>query len=388
MSGLVAGGGEGDAAEEVEHQEERGVVEDGAHGPDEVHEPPDVADVPFPRHRGELRVHAVGRDPDLGHVVEHVVREDLDGEHGQEGQEEAAAHDAEHVAEVGARPHADVLDDVSEDLAALDDAVVQHEEALLQQDDVRRLLGHVHGGVHGDPDVRLLEGRGVVDAVPHEPDDVPLALQGLDDLLLLRGRQAREDGGLLRGLHELLRREPLELGPGHQVLHVDAHVLADLAGDKVVVPGEDLHGDPRVLQGLQGLRRGFLGRIEEGDVAEEDHVALIRGGEHRLVPRELPVGDGQHPVAVRAQRLVVLQHVLADHVDQGEDVVLHLVGGAGHWKVLNSSDYGVLQTRKRIIIVGRKGKRPLVFPIIPTIANSWHVKKDLLHDPPLTPGQE
>jgi DNA (cytosine-5)-methyltransferase 1 len=59
------------------------------------------------------------------------------------------------------------------------------------------------------------------------------------------------------------------------------------------------------------------------------------------------------------------------------------------WKILDSSDYGVLQTRRRIIIVGRKGKRSIEFPIIPKIANSWHVKRDLFADlPALSPGQE
>jgi DNA (cytosine-5)-methyltransferase 1 len=58
------------------------------------------------------------------------------------------------------------------------------------------------------------------------------------------------------------------------------------------------------------------------------------------------------------------------------------------WKVLDSSEYGVLQTRKRIIIIGRKGKKPHEFPTIPTIVNTWHVKKDLFSDlPSLTPGQ-
>ena len=98
------------------------------------------------------------------------------------------------------------------------------------------------------PDVRLLQRGRVVDAVAHEPHDVPLALQGLDDLLLLGRGEAGEHGGLLRRLARAARGvEPRELGPGHQVLHVDAHVLAHLARDQVVVPGEDLHRDPGVL---------------------------------------------------------------------------------------------------------------------------------------------
>jgi DNA (cytosine-5)-methyltransferase 1 len=59
------------------------------------------------------------------------------------------------------------------------------------------------------------------------------------------------------------------------------------------------------------------------------------------------------------------------------------------WKVLDASDYGVLQKRNRIIIIGRKGKRPLDFPLIETVTNTWQVKKDLFYDlPPLIPGQD
>jgi DNA (cytosine-5)-methyltransferase 1 len=58
------------------------------------------------------------------------------------------------------------------------------------------------------------------------------------------------------------------------------------------------------------------------------------------------------------------------------------------WKVLDSSDYGVLQRRNRIIIIGQRGKRSFDFPLIQSVNNTWHVKKDLLSDlPPLTPGQ-
>jgi hypothetical protein len=101
--------------EEVQHEEVRGVVEDRAHGTDENHEPLDVADIPLSGHPAELRVHRVRGDADLGDVIEQIIGKDLDGKHGEERQEVASPHDAEHVAEIGARPHADVFDDVAED---------------------------------------------------------------------------------------------------------------------------------------------------------------------------------------------------------------------------------------------------------------------------------
>src|SRR4029434_3770382 len=42
-------------------------------------------------------------------------------------------------------------------------AVVQHVQRLLEQDDVGRVAGHVHRGVHRDADVGGAQGRRVVD---------------------------------------------------------------------------------------------------------------------------------------------------------------------------------------------------------------------------------
>ena len=148
----------------------------------------------------------VGGNGHLGEVVEQVVGEDLDGRHGQEGQPGAGADDAEHVAEVRAGAHADVLEDVDEDLAAFQHAFLQHHQALFQQDDIGRFLGDIHGVIDGDADIGGAQGRGVVDAVAHEPDDVALALEGLDDALLVRRGEAREDVGGLDGLGQLRRR--------------------------------------------------------------------------------------------------------------------------------------------------------------------------------------
>ena len=52
---------------------------------------------------------------------------------------------------------------------------LEDQQALLEQDDVGRLLGDVDRGVDRDADVCGLQRRAVVDAVAEEPDDVPLA---------------------------------------------------------------------------------------------------------------------------------------------------------------------------------------------------------------------
>lgn len=57
--------------------------------------------------------------------------------------------------------------------------------------------------------------------------------------------------------------------------------------------------------------------------------------------------------------------------------------------VLNAEDYGVLQKRRRVIIIGRRGKGKFEFPMPEKIDNGWKTKRDLLFDlPKLRPGQE
>lgn len=58
-------------------------------------------------------------------------------------------------------------------------------------------------------------------------------------------------------------------------------------------------------------------------------------------------------------------------------------------KVLNSEDYGVLQRRRRVVIMGKKGKKRFRFPELPIVKNNWVIKKDLFYDlPPIKVTQE
>lgn len=57
--------------------------------------------------------------------------------------------------------------------------------------------------------------------------------------------------------------------------------------------------------------------------------------------------------------------------------------------VLNAEEYGVLQRRRRVIIIGQRGKKKFSFPMPETMENVWQTKKDLFSDlPRLKPGDE
>jgi DNA (cytosine-5)-methyltransferase 1 len=57
--------------------------------------------------------------------------------------------------------------------------------------------------------------------------------------------------------------------------------------------------------------------------------------------------------------------------------------------VLNAEEYGVLQRRRRVIIIGQRGKRKFDFPTPEKITNNWQTRKDLFFDlPKLKPGDE
>lgn len=65
------------------------------------------------------------------------------------------------------------------------------------------------------------------------------------------------------------------------------------------------------------------------------------------------------------------------------------IGYSADHKILNAEEYGVLQKRRRVIIIGRRGKKKFEFPDLSTMENNWQVKKDLFSDlPSLIPGQE
>ena len=63
------------------------------------------------------------------------------------------------------------------------------------------------------------------------------------------------------------------------------------------------------------------------------------------------------------------------------------IGYSTDIQTLNAEEYGVLQKRRRVIIIGQRGKKKFHFPKLKKIENNWETKKDLFYDlPKLKPG--
>jgi DNA (cytosine-5)-methyltransferase 1 len=59
------------------------------------------------------------------------------------------------------------------------------------------------------------------------------------------------------------------------------------------------------------------------------------------------------------------------------------------YRLINAGDYGVLQQRKRVILIGKKGKSDFEYPEFEKEEQHWNVKEALFNDlKPLLPGQE
>src|SRR5580700_2758226 len=90
-----------------------------------------------------------------------------------------------------------------------------------------------------------------------------------DDSLLVGGRQAREERGLLRRVRQLGVRHFLYVAAEEHGVGREAHVLANLSADKLVIAGEDFYCHAVIVKGLDGTSRGVLGRVQKRDVSFE-----------------------------------------------------------------------------------------------------------------------
>ena len=229
-----------------------------------------------------VRIDGVGRDRRLRRVVDEVVEQDLAGRHRQEGQQQRRPGHAQHVAEVGAGPHPDVLEGVGERAPAFDHAPADRREARLEQDDVGRRARHVGRVVHADPHVRRVQRRRVVDAVAEVADDRPASCSARITWSFWSGSTPGEDRRPPRPGDERGMREAPHLLAGQDALDGQPDLAGDVARHQLVVAGDDLEGDALARQLGDRLADSRLGRVAEEDHALEDEVALEPAASSRL----------------------------------------------------------------------------------------------------------
>ena len=80
-----------------------------------------------------------------GKSVSRLVSKICLGSKRQERQEEGDPGHAEHVAEIGAGGHEDILQRVRKGRPPFTHALHKDTQILLEQHDIRRLFGHIHG---------------------------------------------------------------------------------------------------------------------------------------------------------------------------------------------------------------------------------------------------
>ena len=113
-------------------------------------------------------------------------------------------------------------------------------EVPVEQHQVGRVLGHVSGGVRGDPDVGGAQRDHVVDPVPDEPDRATAVPQRGHDPGLMRGADLGEHRRALGEDAHVGVGGLIELATEHDLTDRHAHLGGDLGGDMAVVAGEDL----------------------------------------------------------------------------------------------------------------------------------------------------
>ena len=189
--------------------------------------------------------------------------------------------------------------DIGVDRPSLFDGRHDGREIVVRQDHGSRLLRHVRPpDAHGNADVRLLQRRRVVHAVPGNGNDVAQVLERGHDPHLVLGRGPCEDHFVLEQASQPLvvhlGKLPSRHDPGLLAFR-KPHAPGDGERRQPVIAGDHQHPDARAAAELDGLGHLRPGRVHHSDEAQEDEVPLgVLHGEAAGVC-QLPLGHGQHP---------------------------------------------------------------------------------------------
>ena len=232
-------------------------------------EPLGPADLTELAHRGLAAEGAAAEDDEvtgrgLGqggqHIGAEVHRQDL---HHREGRRDAEGHHRQErrgLREVRHQDVGDELADVAHHAAAEAHRLDDRREVVVQQHDVRRFFGNIHGPVHRQADVGRVQRGGVVDTVAAIPDDMPGLFERPHDPLFLIRLDFGEHVDLRHARHQRFFAHVPQFPARQQVRVGDPDFVGNVHGDQAMVAGDHLERYAERVQSRQrvadaGLRR-------------------------------------------------------------------------------------------------------------------------------------
>ena len=148
------------------------------------------------------------------------------------------------------------------------------------------------------------------------------------DPLLLCRRELGKHARTLRRRGELLVVQVFEVGAEQDMFARQPHLAADAGGDLFVVARQNFDGHAQPVQARHRGRRRFLGRVEEGEVADEHHFRLVRRA-HLGALREPLLRNREHAHALLVQRGRARKHAPLQFARERSYLAAHLREG-GH----------------------------------------------------------
>jgi len=118
-------------------------------------------------------------------------------------------------------------------------------------------------------------GGRVINAVAHETDDVALAAERFDDPLFMARREAGRNVSSLGGLSKLLIGHVFHFRAEDDFFGFQAHIAADLAGDKLVVAREDFTAIPCCCKAAMAFKAVSLGGSRNAHVTLEHQLGFV-----------------------------------------------------------------------------------------------------------------
>jgi hypothetical protein len=194
--------------------------------------------------------------------------------------------------------------DVDEGRPSLLDAGDDAGEGVVEEHQVRRLTGDVGPRAsHGDADVGLVQGGGIIDSVAGHRDDVTSRTQGPRNAELVLGRNPGDDQTVVveEGGQDALVGGELGTVQYRRFGPAQPYLVGDGRGRRRVVTGHHRHADTGPPACHEGVGDVVARRVLQADQTHQVQVSLGLLWGVRRVATTRRSSDGQHPQPPRRQ---------------------------------------------------------------------------------------